>query len=82
MVCCGKAEGAGTLQLVLETPAEERRLLGYFVGFGVFVIVIIGQTNHGVGLRQVSAESGTLGGLDRERSTVTFSGKWQSLFIV
>lgn len=23
VVCCGKAEGAGTLQLVLQTPAEE-----------------------------------------------------------
>lgn len=24
VVCCGEAEGAGTLQLVLQTPAEER----------------------------------------------------------
>lgn len=23
VVCCGKAEGAGALQLVLQTPAEE-----------------------------------------------------------
>lgn len=27
--------------------------------------MIVGQTDHGVGLWQVSAEGGTLGGLDR-----------------
>lgn len=62
----GKAEGAGALQLVLQTPADEGWFLGYFARLGVFVIVIIGQTNHGVGLRQVSAEGGTLGWLERE----------------
>lgn len=66
VVSSGKAEGAGALQPVLQTPAEEGRLLGYFAGLGVLVVIIIGQTNHGVGFRQVSAEGGALGRLDRE----------------
>lgn len=64
VVSCGKAEGAGALQLVLQTPADEGRLLGYFARLGVLVIVIKGQTNHGVCLGQVSAEGGTLGRLE------------------
>lgn len=64
MVICGEAEGARALQFVLQTPAEEGGLLGYFAGPGVLVVVIVGQTDHGVGLWQVSAESGALGGLD------------------
>lgn len=66
VVGCGKAEGAGTLQPVFQTPAEEGWLLGYFARLGVLVVVIIGQTDHRVGLGQVSAEGGTLGRLDRE----------------
>lgn len=65
MVVCGKAEGARALQFVLETPAEEGRLLGYFAGPGVLVVLVVGQTDHRVGLWQVSAEGGTLGRLDR-----------------
>lgn len=75
MVCSGKAEGAGTFQLVLQTPAEEGRLLGDFTGLGVLVVIIIGQTDHGVSLRQVSTKGGALGRLDTERLTVTFSAK-------
>lgn len=66
VVSCGKAERARALQFVLQTPADEGRLLGHFAGLGVLVVVIVGQTDHGVGLRQVSAEGGTLGRLDRE----------------
>lgn len=66
VVRCGEAEGAGTLQFVLQTPAEEGGLLGYFAGLGVFVVVIVGQTNHGVCLRQVPTEGGTLGRLGRD----------------
>lgn len=66
LVSCGKAEGAGTLQFVLQTPAYEGRLLGNFARFGALVIVIECQTDHGVGLWQVSAESGTLSRLGRE----------------
>ena len=33
----------------------------------MLVVVIIGQTNHGVGLRQVPTEGGTLGWLGRDR---------------
>lgn len=66
VVSCGKAQGAGTLQFVLQTPADEGWLLGYIARLGVLVIFVICQTYHGVGLRQVSAESGTLGRLDRE----------------
>lgn len=61
VVGCGKAEGAGALQPVFQTPAEEGWLLGYFARLGVLVVVIIGQTDHRVGLGQVSAEGGTLG---------------------
>lgn len=65
MVVGGEAERASTLQFVLEAPAEEGRLLGHFAGPGVLVVFIVGQTDHGVSLRQVSAEGGTLGRLDR-----------------
>lgn len=65
VVVCGEAEGARTLQLVLETPAEEGGLLGHFAGPGVLVVLIVGQTDHRVGLWQVPAEGGTLGRLDR-----------------
>lgn len=69
MVVCGEAEGAGALQLVLQTPAEEGGLLGHFAGPGVLVVLIVGQADHRVGLWQVSAEGGTLGGLDRRGET-------------
>lgn len=65
MVSCGKAEGAGALQFVLQTPADEGCFLGYFARLGVLVVIIIRQTDHGVGLWQVPAEGGTLGRLDR-----------------
>lgn len=65
MVSCGKAEGAGALQSVLQTPADEGCFLRYFARLLV-VVVVVGQTDHGVGLWQVSAEGGTLGRLERE----------------
>lgn len=65
MVSCGKAEGAGALQSVLQTPADEGCFLSYFARLLV-VVVVVGQTDHGVGLWQVSAEGGTLGRLERE----------------
>lgn len=67
LVGCGKAEGAGALQLVLQTPADEGRLLGYLARLWVLLLIVVGQTNHGVGLGQVPAEGGALGGLHRER---------------
>lgn len=66
VVSCGKAEGAGAFQFVLQAPVDERRLLGYFARLGVLVIVVVGQTDHGVSFRQVSAEGGAFGGLDRK----------------
>ena len=66
VVRCGKAEGAGALQPVLQAKVEEGRLLGHFAGLGVLVVVVIRQADHGVGLGQVSAEGGTLGRLERE----------------
>lgn len=73
MVVRGEAEGAGALQFVFETPAEEGGLLGHFASPGVLVVLIVGQTDHGVGLWQVPAEGGTLGGLDRRTDGQTRS---------
>lgn len=64
VVVRGEAEGAGALQLVLQTPAEEGGLLGYFARPGVLVVLVVGQADHGVGLWQVPAEGGALGRLD------------------
>lgn len=50
LVRCGEAERAGALQPVLQAPAEEGGLLGDFAGLGVLVLVVVGQTDHGVGL--------------------------------
>lgn len=63
----GEADGAGALHLVLQAPAEERRLLGHFAGLGVLVLVVVGQADHGVGLGQISTEGGALGRLVRHR---------------
>lgn len=65
MVLRGEAQGAGALQFVLQTPAEEGGLLGHFAGPGVLVVLVVGQADHGVGLWQVPAEGGALGRLER-----------------
>lgn len=65
-VGCGEAESAGTFQLVLQPPAEERRFLGHFARLGVLFVIVIGQADHGVGFWQVSAEGCTFGRLNRE----------------
>lgn len=65
----GQAEGAGALQLGLQAPADEGWLLGHFARLGILLVVVVGQTNHGVGLGQVSTEGGTLGRLEGEVDT-------------
>lgn len=80
MVIGGEAERARTLQFVLEAPAQEGRLLGHFAGPGVLVVMIVGQTDHGVGLWQVSAEGGTLGRLDRW-TNIRSKFDWQPLMV-
>lgn len=42
--------------------------------------MIVGQTDHGVGLWQVSAESGTLGRLDRS-TNMQSRFDWQPLMV-
>lgn len=63
VVSRGEADGAGALHLVLQTPAEERGLLGHLARLGVLVFVVMRQTNHGVGLGQIPTEGGALGRL-------------------
>lgn len=65
VVVRGQAQGAGALHLVLQAPAEERRLLHDLAVLGGLVFVVVGQANHGVGLGQVSTEGGALGRLCR-----------------
>lgn len=81
VISCGEAEGAGTLQLVLQAPADEGRLLGYFAGF--LLVVVVGQADHGVGLRQVPTEGGTFGWLEKrftERELVSVCSNKQLLW--
>lgn len=65
-VGCWEAQSASTFQFVLQPPAQERGLLGYFARLGVLFLVVVSQADHGIGFWQVSTEGCTFGGLKRE----------------
>lgn len=75
LVSCGKTKGAGTFQLVLETPTEKWWFLGYFVTLGMLAIIIMRQANHGVSLWKVPTEGGTLCRLKEKEKVAPVSGR-------
>lgn len=63
VICIGKTQCAAALQLVLQTPAKERGFLRHLASLWVFIILIVCEADHGIGLGQTTAVCCTLGGL-------------------